>query len=863
MVGLFFIHGVRDKREIGLHREEVWGRMARMQGEVYTCKNGLTVIVNRQTAFPVVSVQVWVGTGAEHEGEHAGAGVSHLIEHMVFKGTAELNAQQLNEEVAALGGIWNAYTGTDRTVYHIDGPATHCRRFTEILLQLVFSPCFPIDEFEKEREVIRREMAMYNDDPQDASYRALVSTLYKVHPKRRPVIGELKRFDALTHQDMVNYHRNRYTPGNMFVCVAGDVEPAAVFNMVEEAVATIPARATVQVPTPSEPRQWGSRLHRTEFAQPTSTLMLAWRIPHARHADAAPLAVLASVLGDGRAAWLYKKFHDETALAHDVSASIMPDKEGEGAFIIEADAERANRDRLRDELLDYVAKLPHADFNQGIQRALRQIKAQRLRTLATVQGQAALTAICWHRSRNLQADTEWAEALQRVTTADIARVCTAYLSPERLTEVSVDPVGSNPTPASAAATHGLPAPVEHELPNGLRLIMRVDKRVPMVYTHLTMAAGCRTETAATAGINNLLAECLLKGTTTRTAAEMADAVENLGGYINCNAGNNTLALSTRALAEDATTMMELLADAALHPTFPEEAVALAREDMEADVLDSLEDPAALAFRHIRRACFGNTSYGNHPDGTVESIRTLTREHLVQQHARLVCAGNAVLVVCGDFDPACIAQTATRLFADMPAGEPAAGVPTPPQMAADTVIACDKEQAVLALAIPGTTATADDQLPQSIFAEWCRDMSGPIFTEIREKLGLAYYAAAAELLGTDAGCLYFYLGTAPQMLPQAREALEQLLAQLAQEGMPAEALERTRSTMLTQRLLHEQSGAKTCAAMAVNTVLGLPADYADTLPERLAAITHDQMQAWIRHTLATTTRTWVSVTAPIR
>ena len=120
-----------------------------MQGEVYTCKNGLTVIVNKQTAFPVVSVQIWVGTGSEHEGEHAGAGLSHLIEHMVFKGTRELNAQQLNEEVAALGGIWNAYTSTDRTVYHIDGPATNYRRFTDILLQLVFAPTFPAEEFEK------------------------------------------------------------------------------------------------------------------------------------------------------------------------------------------------------------------------------------------------------------------------------------------------------------------------------------------------------------------------------------------------------------------------------------------------------------------------------------------------------------------------------------------------------------------------------------------------------------------------------------------------------------------------------------------------------------------------------------------
>ena len=163
-----------------------------------------------------------------------------------------------------------------------------------------------------------------------------------------------------------------------------------------------------------------------------------------------------------------------------------------------------------------------------------------------------------------------------------------------------------------------------------------------------------------------------------------------------------------------------------------------------------------------------------------------------------------------------------------------------------------------LAVPGLNATDDDLLLQNIFTTWCRDMAGPMFTEIREKLGLAYYAAAADLPGTDAGCVYFYLGTSPQMLPQARAALEQLLAQLAEHGMPADALERTRSTMLTQRLLHEQSAAKTCAATAVNAVLGLPADYTDTLPARLAAITHEQMQQHLRRMLATPIRTWVTV-----
>lgn len=820
-----------------------------MQGEVYTCRNGLTAVVSRQQAFPVVSVQVWVGTGSENEGAHSGAGLSHLLEHMVFKGTAEYSAQQLNEEVAALGGLWNAYTSTDRTVYHIDGPSAQWKKFLHILGQLVFAPSFPEEEFEKEREVIRREMAMYNDDPRDASYRALVGTLYKAHPRRLPVIGVQRLFDELTHADMVAYHRSRYTPGNMFVCVVGDVEPEEVFAALEAEVAGIPAAATEQPAPAQEPRQWGCRLHRTEFAQPTSTLMLAWRTPTTQHPDAAALAVLSSVLGDGRAAWLYKYFHDELGLAHDTNTTVLPAKVGEGAFVIEADVERARRDELRDALLAYVAELPQADFAAGVQRARRQMRAQRVKSLSTVQGCASVLGISWHHSRNLNAGEEWAEALARVTPEDVARVAATYLTPERLTEVSVDPIGSNPQEDARNADGALQPPALHVLPNGLRVVLRVDKRVPLVYTTLCIAAGCRSETAQNSGIGTLMAECLLKGTTTRSAAELADAVENLGGTISGSAGNNTLSIKTRSLAEDAYTMLELLADAALHPTFPAEAVDTAREDMVADILDAREDPAAVAFRELRRACFGATSYGLHPDGEVESVENLGREALLAHHARLMCGRNAVLAICGDFEPEAMLKSVAELFAAMPAGVPAELQPTPPQQAADCHIPCDKEQAVLALAVPALTATDEDIPLQLLFDEWCRDMAGPIFTEIRENRGLAYYAASAALQGTDAGCMFFYLGTSPQAMPEACAALGETLERLCREGMPPEALESARATVLTSRLLASQSAGKLCSAMAVDTLLGLPPDYADTLPERLRGITAEQMQAFIARLLS--------------
>lgn len=829
-----------------------------MEKQVHVCRNGLTVLTEQRKEFPLVSLQLWVETGSEHEGEFLGAGVSHLLEHMVFKGTSEYTGSELNARVSRLGGLWNAYTSTNRTVFHIDGPSEHWKEFLHTLVQLVFHPRFPEDEFEREREVIRREMAMYDDDPQDAAYKALISTLYKVHPRRLPVIGELSLFNALTHQDMLTYYRRRYTPGNIFICLVGDVEAAALYEAVEKEMEDIPARALEIPPAATEPRQWGKRLYRCEFAQPASTLILGWRIPSCHHPDTPALSVLSSVLGDGRSAWLYKEFHDEKGLAHDVSASIIPDRTGEGAFIIEADVETAERDQLRDALMEWIAHLPEADFMQGVQRARRQIRAQRLRLQASVQGIARQMGSNWLYSRNLHAGDEWEEAVARVTPEDVARVAARYLQSPRRLEVSVDPTGTHQAEGKESPHPAMSAPQMQVLPHGLRVVLRADKRVPVVHACLCLGAGCQTETEPDAGISNLLAECLLKGTETRTASELADAVENLGGSLSCFAGNNTLCLTAQALAEDASTMLELMADAALHPSFPPEAVEVAKEDMIADVREAAKDPAQVAIKGLRRACFGPVSYGNSPEGTEKSLQSLTRADVVAFHQRLMRTRNAVLVLVGDFDKESIMGQVRALFQSMPDGDAVARTSTPTQQPGEHQETIGKQQAVLALALPGVKAT-DDKVPlQLLFEEWCRDMAGPVFSEIREKRGLAYYALAFSLLGVDAGCLCFYLGTAPDKLGEARVALLETLEKIAREGMPAEALAYARATVLTSNRIASQSYGKLCLRMATDTLLGLSPDEGDRLEERLMAVTLEQMNDYIRQTLSSPLRTLYEV-----
>ena len=199
---------------------------------VDTLPNGLTVILDPDPAAPVVSAQIWVQTGSIHEDQHLGTGLSHFLEHMVFKGTRDYGADDLAEAVQAAGGHWNAYTTFDRTVYYIDGPSESLSIFLKTLTGLVFHPTIPQTEFEKEKDVIRREIDMGLDDPDNAVTRLLLSTAFTQDPRRHPVIGHRHLFDTLKYEDMIEYHRSRYTPDRAFAVISGDFDP-------EEALAEI------------------------------------------------------------------------------------------------------------------------------------------------------------------------------------------------------------------------------------------------------------------------------------------------------------------------------------------------------------------------------------------------------------------------------------------------------------------------------------------------------------------------------------------------------------------------------------------------------------------------------------------------
>ena len=429
--------------------------------------NGLTVLIKEDKSHPVVSLQYWVGTGSMNEGHWQGSGLSHLLEHLVFKGTAHFSGQELARKVQERGGHWNAYTSVNRTVYYIDGPAESWQIFLNLLTELVFFPTFPEDEMEREKEVVRREMAMYADDPDSVAYQLLMQTLYLKHPRRWPVLGERAAFDCLTRQDVLDYHASRYVPNNVVLSIAGDVDAAEILSHLELLVEDLKSRPLNREPIPHEPHQFGSRRVRKEFAVPYSKLHLAWRLPCSAHPDTPALSALSSILGGGRSARFYEKFHDRLGLVYSIEVHSNQSETDEGAFTISMDVDRAQRDKVRDLVLQELRNLAEEDFTEDLKRVCKQTRVSRLRRRSSASGVASEMGADWFGSRNLNLSSEWQEAIERVTTEDLHRVCSTWLSSPNVTEVSLDPPGSNAGDEERASASAGTALSEHVLGNGM------------------------------------------------------------------------------------------------------------------------------------------------------------------------------------------------------------------------------------------------------------------------------------------------------------------------------------------------------------------------------------------------------------
>jgi len=801
--------------------------------------NGLTLLLKPDAGTRMASVQVWVKTGSMHEDAHLGAGLSHYLEHLLFKGTKRRGGREISTEVQAHGGYINAYTSFDRTVYYIDIPAEHASLAVDILGDAVLNSTLPADEVSREKNVILREIDMGLDDPDHRIWQALFESVYHRHPMREPIIGHREVFAATTRRQLLDYYRARYMPNNMVVVVAGGFDPDVIRKDVLRHFGKAKRRRLAPVYLPAEPPVLAPRVQHVTDEVEIVRAAMAWHVPGLSHPDAAALQVLGLVLGNGDSSLLWTAIREKARLVHSIDATTWAPGD-QGLFYISAICDPGKRDEALAAIQRQLRRIAQKGFNAAqVRKAIRQLVVGEINGRKTVSGQASRLGVAEVVAGDIHFSQGYFFRLAKVTPTAVQRVLKKYLLGAHPCTVSLSPPDDPGKLTKSAARKPEVTPISREeMANGARLLLQPDPRLPNLHLRLLGLGGSAYERPDQRGATQLMATLLARDTAKRSAAQVAAAIESVGGSLSPVTGNNTFGLSVEVLPSDIDLALDLLAEAALKPKFARQCFEIEREAQVAELQQDADDVVTKGRKEMRRRFFGDHPLAIEALGEVDQLQALKPRDVARLHRELMVAPNVVLSVAGDFNPTKLAPKLRKLLRRFEATELMPQTPTlsGPAEAGDFMVQEPKQQAVVFQGYLGPGVKSTDFAVAEVADELFSGMSSRLFERVREEKGLAYYVRSSRVIGLDAGMFYFNAGTAPGKETEVLQEIEAEIKRMAAGKVTKDELERCQIRLCAGRRMSLQSNSARAMHAALNELYGLPLDDGADFEKRIQQVT---------------------------
>ena len=572
--------------------------------QLCTLPNGLTIILLEDKSAPVVSVQAWCEAGSIHEDKWLGAGLSHVLEHMLFKGTTTRGKGRIDQEVQEAGGYMNAYTSFDRTVYYINTPSSGTHVAVDILCDIMQNASLPEDELISELDVIRREMDMNHDDPARRSGRGLFETAYLHSPYRYTVIGYPDVFNRISREDVFDYYRKMYTPSNQFFIVVGDIDIKKIADQISAAYKDSPFSPLPPAFIPSEPPQLAPRQRVEESSIELGHTHLSWHIPDIRHEDLPALETLSIILGGGRSSRLYRSLREEQGVVHAIDAWTY-NPGNPGLFGISAVFDGGQYEKAVQGIEAELQGVREKGVTSSeVAKAVKQFTSATLAARKTMQGQAQDLGGAWMAARDLGFSNRYLSQVQSITAEKIVEVANRYMFPDNRSTFALLPKGSSPVSLRKSANVHRTEIEKWEPGNGMRVLFKQDDRLPFVEIRSVFFGGVLEESNADSGITQLMSQGLLKGTADRSAGEIMEAIEAIGGSVEAYAGNNSFGLNIEVLNQDVKFGLDLLRETLRFPSFPSTEIERERQVQMAGIRAQKDQLLGRCFKLMKRGLFG-------------------------------------------------------------------------------------------------------------------------------------------------------------------------------------------------------------------------------------------------------------------
>lgn len=806
--------------------------------------NGLTVLVTEMPQSPVVTVDVFVKTGSAQEGKFLGAGLTHFLEHMLFKGTPLRGVGEIPKEVQALGGVINASTSMDRTDFTVTVPAKDFRKAMEILADMMRHPRLDKEEIEKEKEVVISEMRLYRDRPERYLSDLVLRTGYLEHPYRIPIIGFPELLKKIQREDFLTFYQQHYVPNNMIVSIAGNVTPAQALLTVKEYWADFPRGHEAVATLPPEPVQISPR--RYEEAYPTDLARLSVSFPGVslRDPDMYALDALAMILGEGETSRLYQELFKKQQGVRSISAGNITPLEL-GFFEIEATLDEPDIERVIEGIKAQIERIQKRGISSG---ELEQVKVKLLReyfdglqTTEDVSYTVAFGEAVWG---DPNFSKRYVAAVDRLTPADIRAVARQYLVPEKMSVVILNPLKKE-APAAVAPTSPAP-PTEIKkvvLANGLRIFIHEDHRLPLVSMNLGLYGGTRFESAEINGLSFLTAQLWTKGTAQKTPEQLSAEMEKRGVSLGASSGDSSFGLQFEWMPQETDFALDLLEELITSPRFDPKEFEDIKRTMQTAIDERQDSIAKLTSMRLKEILFENHPFRLDEVGTRESVQKLSLKDARQFFKNQVVPSNMVLTIFGDVHSDEVLSKLRALLGGLKAGEFWVPQFTATSLTAlrEETLRMDKKQAMIMIGFPAKNMFSPDrhalQVLNTILASPFR---GRLFTTIRDQFGQSYALGGRFVPLLDSGMMYFYVLTSPEQTPAVKATLLKILRLAQKEGFLADELRDAREYLKGTFAMGLQTQAALAQKCLQDELYGLGCEDFQSFDQKIDQVTLEEV-----------------------
>jgi len=839
----------------------------------FKLKNGLQVLFVESHKSPVISVQMWVRTGSadEKKGEE---GISHFIEHLVFKGTRNFKMGEIASIIEGSGGELNAYTSFDQTVFYVTISKSFVDTGLSAICEMMGFPLFDPQEIDNEREVVIEEIKRGNDSLGRRASQLLFSTAYKKHAYGIPVIGFDKNIRKMSAKKIKSFYHSRYAPENMFLVVTGDFDSKEMKQKVSKVYSEIPKHKIRKVKRTKEPKQTKPRFAIEESKFEQSISYLAWKAPSIKHKDTAALDVLALILGQGDSSRLVNKLRIEAPTVNSIGASLFSVQE-EGLFTISMGYNKENFAQALIETKAEIARLFSEPPSEAeMIKAISNLESEQYFSLETVDGLARVAGNSEFLMRDLNYLDKYLAQVRKLKPLDIVKVAKKYLDPKTLSIATLTNAEKQETAKNVAAflkdyakdhksfkvPSKLPSAVvklpkfaklipssssetrKVKLSTGVQVLLRPSQETHIVSVKAAMLGGARLERADQEGMTELFGRTWMGGTKKQSEAQIYQDIEEIAGAMSPVAGRNSIGLGIEVLSPFEEKASELFLDMLMNPILPEDVMNRERSIQLEQIKSKNDNPSQLCIRDFMQTLFEGHPYAKDMIGSEESVLRVKNEELMTFWKKHLFRGNTTLILAGRYDEDMWLkkiEAATKPLRDgfAPIGKFPVG-----EVKNKVVFQkLDKEQSHLVYGFRGLTIRDDDRFTLQVIQSILAGQGGRLFLELRDKNSLAYSVSPLRLEGLDTGYFGAYIGCSPDKVAKALDMMKEQFQLLCEKKVDDHELLRAKRYLMGRHDIDLQRTGSVASSILYDDIYGV--DYNETfqMGEKYFAVTADDIQ----------------------